>query len=61
MATWGTDVRDILPFQDADPKTPASRRAELTRELVEAATSRGVKGSWCSAVRIQRGERTSSM
>ena len=51
MATWVTDVRDILPCQDAAPKTPASRRAELTRELVEAATSRGVKGSWCSAVR----------
>jgi hypothetical protein len=51
MATWVTDVRDILPCQDADPKTPASRRAELARELAEAATSRGVKGSWCSAVR----------
>jgi hypothetical protein len=51
MATWVTDVRDILPCQDADPKTPASRRAERTRELVEVATSRGVKGSWCSAVR----------
>jgi len=52
MATWVTDVRDILPSQEgADAKKPAARRSELTREIVEAATSWRIEGSWCSAVR----------
>jgi len=50
MSTWITDVRHLAPAHE--PQGPvAARRAALVREIVEAATSRRIEGSWCSAVR----------
>jgi hypothetical protein len=50
MATWITDMTDIAPA-GADVPEAARLRSEFTRAVVEAATSRRVEGSWCSAVR----------
>jgi hypothetical protein len=50
MATWITDVLDILAAY-APESTVATPRMDLVRELVEAATSRRDKGAWSSAVR----------
>jgi hypothetical protein len=50
MATWITDVPDILPAY-APEGTVATPRTDLVREIVEAATSRREKGAWRSAVR----------
>jgi hypothetical protein len=50
MATWITDVLDILPAY-APESAVARPRTDLVRELVEAATSRRDKGAWSSAVR----------
>ena len=50
MSTWITDVRH-LPSVDEVEGSKGTRRVELVREIVEAATSRRAAGSWCSAVR----------
>jgi hypothetical protein len=47
MKTWSTDIRDLVPAHEP----AAVRRGTFVRELVEAATSRCVEGSWCSSVR----------
>lgn len=49
MKTWSTDVRELA--HEPATATVATGRAEFTRELVEAATSRHVAVPWCSAVR----------
>jgi hypothetical protein len=49
MATWTTDIRH-LPRDDDEAPAEARRRAAFTREVVEAATSPAVRGSWVSAV-----------
>jgi hypothetical protein len=46
MKTWSADLREL-----AYESTTGTGRAEFTRELVEAATSRHVEAPWCSAVR----------
>jgi hypothetical protein len=51
MKTWSTDVRDLAPAHEPEGTAAAARRTELTREIVEAATSRHVEAPWCSAVR----------
>lgn len=52
MKTWSTEVRELAALAPAHkPATAATGRAEFTRELVEAATSRHVEARWCSAVR----------
>jgi len=51
MKTWSTDVGHLGPVDDLTLPLAARRRSAFTRELVEAATSRRVAGSWCSAVR----------
>jgi hypothetical protein len=51
MKTWSTDVSHLAPADDLTLPLAARRRSTFTRELVEAATSRRVAGSWCSAVR----------
>jgi hypothetical protein len=52
MKTWSTDVRDLAPVHESESTaTATARRTEFTREIVEAATSRHVATSWCSAVR----------
>lgn len=48
MKTWSTDLRE-LAYESTT--ATATGRAEFTRELVEAATSRHVEAPWCSAVR----------
>ena len=50
MKTWSTDVGHLAPGDDVTLPLAARRRSAFTRELVEAATSRRVAGSWCSAV-----------
>jgi hypothetical protein len=50
MSTWITDVRH-LPSGDEPEGPKRTRRVELVREIVEAATSRRAGGSWCTAVR----------
>jgi hypothetical protein len=50
MKTWSTDVGHLAPTDDVTIPLGARRRGAFTRELVEAATSRRVAGSWCSAV-----------
>ena len=50
MSTWITDVRH-LPSGDELEGPKRTRRVELVREIVEAATSRRAAGSWCTAVR----------
>ena len=50
MSTWITDVRHLPSV--GEPEGPkGTRRVELVREIVEAATSRRAAGSWCTAVR----------
>lgn len=51
MKSWSTDVRNLVPAQQPAPAPEAARRALFAREIVEAATSRGVVAPWCSAVR----------
>lgn len=51
MKTWSTDVDHLTPADDLTVPLAARRRSAFTREIVEAATSRRVTGSWCSAVR----------
>ena len=51
MKTWSTDLGHLAPADDLTLPLAARRRSAFTRELVEAATSRRVVGSWCSAVR----------
>jgi hypothetical protein len=51
MPTWSTDLGDLPRAQEPEATAAGARRAEFTRELVEAATSRHVKAPWCSAVR----------
>jgi hypothetical protein len=46
-----TDVRHLAPVGEPGLPVAAVRRGEFVREIVEAATSRRVDGSWCSAVR----------
>ena len=50
MSTWITDVRALAPAHETKAPEEA-RRAELVRQIVEAATSRRAEGSWCSAIR----------
>lgn len=51
MATWVTDMGD-LPPEGASVPAAARRRAEFTRSVVEAATSRPTEDTpWVSAVR----------
>ena len=50
MSIWITDARAFASAHES--KVPEeARRAELVRQIVEAATSRRAEGSWCSAVR----------
>ena len=50
MSTWITDTRTLAAERESkEPKE--ARRAELGRQIVEAATSRRAEGSWCSAIR----------
>jgi hypothetical protein len=51
MKTWSTDLGDLPGAYESEATAAGARRAEFTRELVEAATSRHVKAPWCSAVR----------
>jgi len=52
MKTWSTDVRDLpSPAHEPNVAAAVARRAEFTRAIVEAATSRHVAAPWCSAVR----------
>jgi hypothetical protein len=51
VKTWSTDVDHLAPADDLTVPLAARRRSAFTRELVEAATSRRVAESWCSAVR----------
>jgi len=48
MATWVTDFRDLTA---KDAPAAARRRAQFTRDVVEAATSRRMGPAWRSAVR----------
>lgn len=59
MSEWVTDLSHLPPVDYPGVPPAASRRAAFVRQLVEAATSRRIKGSWCSAVRcIARTGRT---
>ena len=51
MRTWTTDVRHVVPGEDASLPLAAQRRSEFTRALAEAATSRRAGSAWVSAVR----------
>jgi hypothetical protein len=51
MTTWVTDVRELARTHEANESAAAPPPGEIVREIVEAATSRRVEGSWCSAVR----------
>jgi hypothetical protein len=51
MKTWVTDVRHLPPVDQPGLPAAAARRTAFVRAIVEAATSRRVEGSWCSAVR----------
>ena len=50
MSTWITDARTLASARESKEPEEA-RRAELGRQVVEAATSRRADGSWCSAIR----------
>lgn len=50
MSTWITDARALAAARESKEPVEA-RRAELGRQIVEAATSRRAEGSWCSAIR----------
>jgi hypothetical protein len=50
MTTWETDVREFARAHEANETAAAPPPGEIVREIVEAATSRRVKGAWCSAV-----------
>jgi hypothetical protein len=50
MRAWSTDVRHLPPTTTTGLPAAAQRRAEFTRELVEAATSRRAGRAWPSAV-----------
>lgn len=59
MSTWVTDLGHLPPVDHPGVPAAAQRRTAFVRQLVEAATSRRIKGSWCSAVRcIARTGRT---
>jgi hypothetical protein len=51
MTTWETDVREFARTHEANKTAAAPPPGDIVREIVEAATSRRVKGAWCSAVR----------
>ena len=51
MTTWSTDLRHLNPVTGSEAEAEAAPRVEFVRELVEAATSRRVEGSWRSATR----------
>lgn len=51
MATWITDLRHLPPADAPQGRGPAAKRAQFTREVVEAATSRREPAPWRSAVR----------
>jgi hypothetical protein len=51
MKTWSTDLRHLESGTESEEAATAARRPEFVRELVEAATSRRVDGSWSSATR----------
>lgn len=51
MTTWVADVREFARAQEANESAAAPPPGAIVREIVEAATSRRVEGSWCSAVR----------
>jgi hypothetical protein len=51
MTTWVTDVREFARAQEANESAAAPPPGAIVREIVEAATSRRVEGSWGSAVR----------
>ena len=50
MSTWITDARTFAAARESKEPEEA-RRAELGRQIVEAATSRRAEGTWCSAIR----------
>ena len=50
MTTWTSDVRDRDPAHGSEV-TATALPADLVHAIVEAATSRRVEGTWCSAVR----------
>ena len=50
MATWSTDLRDILPAYEAG-RSAATPRTDLLGEIVEAATARRDDSAWATAVR----------
>ena len=50
MASWSTDLSHLPPRRAEGVKGPALERAEFTREVVEAATSRRSAEPWTSAV-----------
>ena len=51
MTTWVTDVCELARAHEANETAAAPPPGAIVRELVEAATSRRVEGSWCSAIR----------
>jgi hypothetical protein len=51
MSTWVTDMRHLAPAQPSKGAAAGTRRAAFVRAIVEAATSRAIESSWCSAIR----------